>query len=94
MDEFGCPNVEDGNGNLSQGAYLAEKSIDIGYMLAPMAISKIVGESTQICPLIDICKNDIRFMSTKKCENSPLKKKEENDSCPIALFARLYGLEK
>ena len=59
MEDFGCPNVINKNGQLSSGAYLSNGQVDIGYMLAPMAINELLNatkDKIQQCALTKICR--------------------------------------
>lgn len=47
IKEFGCPVLVDSEGNRIEGAILDDKDIDLAYMLAPMAIDKLLVERSQ-----------------------------------------------
>lgn len=94
MDGFGGPNIVVGCGELLQGAYLNDKEIDIRYMLAPMAIYMALHENKPICPLINICKQDKDANTLKKCKENFYEKKDEEYLCPVALFCKIYNIER
>ena len=97
MEKFGAPNIVDNNGNLVQGAYLNDKEIDIGYMLAPMIINELYdfkGDFKNIsCPIIPICKSlTDNSCYDNNCRIEPRKKAKEKLLCPLGMFLRLYNL--
>lgn len=97
MKDFGCPNVINKNGHLSNGAYLNNEEVDIGYMLAPMAINNLLNATRnkiQPCALAEICKAFTTKSSYDElCELNPRKKADEQWLCPLGVFLNLYHLE-
>lgn len=99
LDEFGAPNVVDGNGEVVQGAYWNGEQINLGYMLAPMAIYQLLNHCGQYekkaCPLSKICCQAIEYSGySEVCESDPREKTKEDLLCPIGLFWRIYGIEE
>lgn len=96
MKDFGCPNIINKNGYLSSGAYLSNRKIDIGYMLAPMAINKLFNatkDKVQPCTLTKICRASTDGPSYDElCESNPRKKANEQWLCPLGVFLNLYHL--
>ena len=96
MEDFGCPNVINKNGQLSSGAYLSNGQVDIGYMLAPMAINELLNatkDKIQQCALTKICRAFTEGSSFDElCESNPRKKAGEQWLCPLGVFLNLYHL--
>ena len=98
LDEFGAPNVVDGNGGIVQGAYWNGEQINLGYMLAPMAIYQLLNHCGQYekkaCPLVKICCQAIEYSGySEVCESDPREKSKEDLLCPVGLFWRICDIE-
>lgn len=95
--EFGCPVLIDINGNRIEGAYLGETEVDIGYMLAPMAINELLDYNGTFiqkpCPLNIICRNANDPTYSKECMEDLRKVNGLNELCPVRGFWRMYRLE-
>lgn len=96
MEKMGCPTIIDSNGNRIQGAYLDGEEVELGYMLAPMAINEFFDHKRnyipQSCPLDIICSaaNDPSY--SEKCKTEPKENINDGKLCPVSGFWRLYQL--
>lgn len=97
MKEFGCPVLIDIDGNRVEGAYLDETEVDIGFMLAPMAINELLDrDGTFIqkpCPLNIVCRNANDPTYSEECMEDIRKVKDLDGLCPVRGFWRMYRLE-
>lgn len=97
MKEFGCPVLIDIDGNRIDGAYIDETEVDLGYMLAPMAINEMLDHfGTFIqkpCPLNIVCCNANDPSYSEECMEDLRKVKDLNGLCPVRGFWRMYRLE-
>lgn len=97
IKELGCPVLVDSSGNRIEGAILDDKEIDLAYMLAPMAIDKLLnykGEFIQgPCPLRLICQSTDDPSYSEECLVDPRKNTNLNGLCPVKGFWRMYRLQ-
>lgn len=97
LEEFGCPVLIDANGNRIEGAYLGGKEVDIGYMLAPMAIDKLLDHNGLFiqgpCPLELVCHNTDNPSYSEECLVDPRKNTDIIGLCPVKGFWRMYRLK-
>lgn len=95
MDEFGAPNIINGNGELLDGAYIEGQSIDLGYMMAPLVINQLLDKNGKIllkksCPLLKVCQ-----ISKELKENDGIKCLDatqcmQQKGCLISSFLAMY----
>ena len=97
INEFGCPILVDSKGNRIEGAYLNDQEIDLVYMLAPMAINKLLDYKgrfiEEACPLISICRNTDIPPYSEDCMIDPRRNTNIGDLCPVKGFWRMYHLD-
>ena len=87
----------DSKGNRIEGAYLNDQEIDLVYMLAPMAINKLLDYKgrfvKEACPLISICRNTDISPYSEDCMIDPWRNTNIGDICPVKGFWRMYHLD-
>lgn len=98
MDKFGAPIVVNGDGEMVQGAYLKGTQINIGDMLAPIAIDQLMDDEGKYkkrsCPLVKICRLHTNISCYSEiCEIDPKKKIKEEKLCPVGVFWKLYNID-
>lgn len=98
MDKFGAPIVVNRDGEMVQGAYLGGTQINIGDMLAPIAINQLLADEGKYkkrsCPFVKICRFDTKISCYSEiCERDPKKKIEEERLCPVGVFWKLYRID-
>lgn len=98
MDKFGAPIVVNREGEMVQGAYLEGTQINIGDMLAPIAIDQLMDDEGKYkkrsCPLVKICRLHTNISCYSEiCEIDPKKKIKEEKLCPVGVFWKLYNID-
>lgn len=97
IEELGCPVLVDSKGNRTEGANLNNKEIDLVYMLAPMAIDKLLDHKGEFiqgpCPLRSICYNAGDPSYSEECLVDPRKNTDIDGLCPVKGFWRMYRLK-
>lgn len=97
IKELGCPVLVDSEGNWTEGANLDNIEIDLAYMLAPMAIDKLLNHKGEFipgpCPLKSICQSADDPSYSEECLVDPRKNTNINGLCPVKGFWRMYRLK-
>ncbi len=98
MREFGCPVLIDNDGNRIEGAYLGQEEIDLGYMLAPMAINELLDYNgvhiIRECPLAILCSVANDPLYSDSCKKDLTKDINGNMLCVVKWFWKMYQLDK
>lgn len=97
IEELGCPVLVDAKGNRTEGASLNNKEIDLVYMLAPMAIDKLLDHKGEFiqgpCPLQSLCHSAGEPLYSEECLVDPRKSINVDGLCPVKGFWRMYRLK-
>lgn len=97
IEELGCPVLVDAKGNRTEGASLNNKEIDLAYMLAPMAIDKLLDHKGEFiqgpCPLQSLCHSAGNSPYSEECLVDPRKNINVDGLCPVKGFWRMYRLK-
>ena len=99
MRDFGCPVLIDSDGNRIEGAYLGQEEIDISFMLAPMAIDKLLDRNglhiIEECPLIPLCLSAGDSLYSDTCRKDLTKDINNRELlCVVKWFWKMYQLDR